>query len=70
MRYRLWAQSRMLDVVQQSFESRDVDRIEVLRVAGLSLLLQASDDIYNFFSKHNDELIRVSSSTARISLTL
>ncbi len=49
----------MLDVVQQSFEEKDIDRVEVLRVAAMSLLFTASDDIYNFFSRHNDELIRV-----------
>ena len=56
---RLWAQSRMLDVVQQSFEDRDIDRTEVLRVAALSMLLTASDDIYKFFAAHDDDVMRV-----------
>ena len=57
---RLWAQSRMLDVVQKSFESGGVERAEVLRVAAISTLLTASNDMYNFFSNHNNMVLQAS----------
>lgn len=55
---RLWAQSQMLDVVQTSFESKEVDTLHVLRVAATSIFLTTGDDVYNFFASHNDALVR------------
>lgn len=47
-------------MVQTSFESNLVDTHEVLRVAAMSMLLTAGDDIFNFISSDNDTFVRVS----------
>ena len=58
---RLWASSRLLDIVQKSFGEGGCPPAEVFRVAGISIFVTASDDIYGWLSRQNDALIRVGS---------
>lgn len=50
----------MLDIVQKSFENTEVDRAEVFRVALVSILFAAGDDLFKFAASHNDSVVQVS----------
>jgi hypothetical protein len=56
----------MLDLVQRSFEAGVIPTCEVFRVAALSMLLTASDDIFRFLSQNNDTFVRVSRDFKRL----
>lgn len=57
---RIWASSRMLDLVQESFISSTMDRHEVLTIAALSLWCSVSDEVIRYLLRNNTALVQVS----------
>ena len=49
----------MLDLVQTALTTGNVDKQEVFRTAVTTIVLQSSDDVYSFLSRHNNQTVRV-----------